>query len=155
MLLRYLICLSSTSSDRTPLAWSSLNALGEAAFLSSARHAWRAGMRGGEGFEQELFGRCRISCRTEEEIERISFRINRSVEVHPLLFDFDRGFIDTPRVVGGFEVRSATFLHLGRVALNPAIDGRMIDVQSSLHHHLLKTRGSSANSEDTNAHTAE
>src|SRR6266567_8795324 len=36
------------------------------------------------------FGRCRISRRTEEEIERAPLRINRTIEVHPLLFELDR-----------------------------------------------------------------
>jgi hypothetical protein len=34
--------------------------------------SWFAGMRGGEGFEQELLGRLRIPCRTEEEIKRMT-----------------------------------------------------------------------------------
>jgi hypothetical protein len=34
-------------------------------------HSWFATMRGGESFEQELLGRLRIPCRTEEEIKRL------------------------------------------------------------------------------------
>jgi len=53
-------------------------------------------MSGGKGFEQERFGCVCISCRTEEEIERISLRSNRSVEGYPLLLYLDGDLVNTP-----------------------------------------------------------
>lgn len=50
-------------------------------------HPWSTALRGGKRFEQEAFGRFRISGWTEQEIERISPRVNRTIEIHPLFFD--------------------------------------------------------------------
>ena len=54
-------------------------------------------MSGKERFEKEALGGSRISGRTEPEIERVSLRNDGSVEVDPLIFDFDRGLIDLPQ----------------------------------------------------------
>lgn len=54
-------------------------------------------MRSSKGFEQELLGGCRISCWAEKEIERITLGINRSIEVHPLLFDLDVRLVNPAR----------------------------------------------------------
>src|SRR5207244_561918 len=47
-------------------------------------------------------------------------------------------FINAPGVIGGFEVRPASFLQFGGIALDPAIDRRVIDVQTPFPHHFLE-----------------
>ncbi len=76
------------------------------------------GMRGGKGFEKEGLRYVRISYRTEEEIERVSLRINRAVEIHPLLFDLDGGLINTPRISRRLHMRTTALLQFGCIALN-------------------------------------
>ncbi len=81
-------------------------------------HTGLAGMRSSKCLEQELLGRVCISCWAQKEIERVSFRINGSIQIHPLLFDLNVRLIDSPRVIGGIEVGPAAFLQFGSVALN-------------------------------------
>lgn len=54
-----------------PSALSSLKALGEAAFLSSAFDTRLRHMRGNEGFEEELLSCLCVSYRVEEKIEGV------------------------------------------------------------------------------------
>jgi hypothetical protein len=51
---------------------------------------------------QEPFGSLGISDLTEQELQGITCRIHRPVQVHPLPFDFDVGLIYSPGVVGLF-----------------------------------------------------
>ncbi len=74
----------------------------------------------------------------QEKLQRVPVAINRPVEVHPHFFHFHEGFIDAPRVIGGFEVRSALLFDLWGVALHPPVDGAMIDPESALGHHLFQ-----------------
>ncbi|GHO63817.1 hypothetical protein KSC_027090 [Ktedonobacter sp. SOSP1-52] len=57
---------------------------------------WFPGMGSGERFQKELLGGLGLSHRAEEEIERLSVRINRSIQIHPLFFDRDVCFIGPP-----------------------------------------------------------
>lgn len=95
-------------------------------------------MSGKERFEKEALGGSRISGRTEPEIERVSLRIDGSVEVDPLIFDFDRGLIDLPRIVCHLHVRTTPLFKSRCVVLDPPIHGRMVDRESTFQHHLLK-----------------
>ena len=65
-------------------------------------------------------------------------RINSSIERHPLLFDLDVCLTNTPRIPGGIEIGSAALLSLWCVMLHPAIDRRMINMQSSFQHDLFE-----------------
>ena len=73
-------------------------------------------------------GRFGIACRAQEKLERVAFRIDRSVEVRPHFLDFDVGFIHAPGVIARFEVRSRALLQLWGVVLYPTINGGMIHV---------------------------
>lgn len=61
--------------------------------------------------------------------------------------------IDSPRVIGGFEVGSATLREFGCVVLHPTLDRRMIDAEPSFEHHLAQDLDSSEHTEDTSART--
>ncbi len=87
---------------------------------------------------REAFGGLGIARRAQEKLERGAFRIDRSVEVRPRSFDLDVGFINAPGVIGGFEVRSTSFLQFGSVALHPAVDRCVMDLQSAFPHHFLQ-----------------
>ena len=101
-------------------------------------HSWFTGMGSSKRFVQELLGRVCISCRAQEEIERVPLRINRSVEVDPLLFDFDVRLVHPPGIGGSFEMGPTAPFDFGCVALHPTVDGRMIDVQSAFEHHFFE-----------------
>src|SRR6266536_2452393 len=97
-----------------------------------------ANMRRSQRFREEGFSSFRIAPRAQEKFQGVSLRIHSSIEVHPDLFHFHIRFIDAPRVVRRVEMRAAALLQFGCVVLHPAIDGGVIDVQSSLEHHLLQ-----------------
>ncbi len=81
-----------------------------------------------ERFLKEAFGSLGIPCRAQEKLERVAFGVDRPVEVRPRSFDFDVGFIDAPGVIGGFEVRPASFLQFGCIAFcTRAVDRGVIE----------------------------
>src|SRR5690349_23613805 len=85
-----------------------------------------------------MFGGLGIACRTQEKLQRVAFRIDRAVEIHPGFFDVDGRLIDSPRIIAGFQVRPATFFQFWSISLDPAIHGRVIDAESTLSHHLFE-----------------
>ena len=95
-------------------------------------------MRRSQRFREEAFSSFRIAPRAQEKCQGISLGIHSAIEVHPHLFHFHIRFIDAPRVIRLVEMRSATLLQFGCIMLHPAEDRGVIDVQSSLAHHLLQ-----------------
>lgn len=88
-------------------------------------------MRGDERREKEAFGRLCISRRREQELKCVSLQVKGSIQIQLLLFDFDVHLINAPGIRSRFQMRSATSVEFRRKVLDPAIDGRMIDVQSA------------------------
>ncbi len=76
-------------------------------------------------------------------------------EIHPRFFHFDVRLINFPGVIAGFEVRTAAFFEFWCIALNPAVDGRMIHREAPLQHDALQGRDSSKHTADTIACTRE
>jgi hypothetical protein len=91
-----------------------------------------------QGFTEKAFGGLGIPRRAQEKLERVSVGIDRSVEIRPGFSDFYIGLIDAPGVRGGFEVWPASFLQFRCIALDPTVDGGVIDVQTPLQHHFLQ-----------------
>ena len=127
-----------TACEKVSFCFELVERFGRGCVFVHVDHPWLAGMRRSEGFEQELLRRLCVSCRAQEKIERVSLRINCTVEVDPFLFDFDIGLIDAPGIVGRLEVWPAPPFHLGCVALHPAIDRGMIHLQATFEHHLFE-----------------
>jgi hypothetical protein len=50
----------------------------------------------------------------------------------------DVGLIHAPGVVGRFELGADTLFQFGRIALNPALDGGVVDMETARGHHFLK-----------------
>ena len=95
-------------------------------------------MRRSKRFQEKALGCLSISCGTKKKFQGVSLGIDGAIQIHPRLFHFHIRLIDAPRVVRRFEMRSASFLQFRCVVLDPAIDRRVIDMQSSLCHHLLQ-----------------
>src|SRR5260221_9727608 len=89
-------------------------------------------------FHQEAFGGLGISRRAQEKLERVPFGIDGSVQVHPDFLHLDVRLIHSPGVIGGFEMRSTALVEFRGIPLDPAVDGRMIDAESALSHHLFQ-----------------
>jgi len=70
-------------------------------------------------FKEEAFGGLGIPRRTQEKLQGVALRVDGSVEVHPGFADFDIGFIHFPGIGAGFEMRSAAFVELWGIVLDP------------------------------------
>ena len=104
--------------------------------------------------DEKAFGRLGIPGGTEEKFQRIAFRVDSPVEVHPGFSDFDVGLVDFPRVVASFQMRPRAFVEFRGIGLDPPIDCRVIDMQSPVPASSLPGRDSWANTSDTSAHRA-
>jgi len=93
---------------------------------------------GVQRFDEEAFGGLGIAPRTQEKLQGVALRVDSTIVVHPGFSDFDGGLIHFPGVSEGFQMRSASLLQFGGIALNPPIDRGVIDAESTLGHHLFE-----------------
>ena len=89
-------------------------------------------------FDEEAFGGLGIPRRAQEELERVAFRVDGSIQIHPGFAHFDVRFVDPPRVIGGFEMWPAAFLQFGGIVLHPARDRGVVNPQPAFEHHFLQ-----------------
>src|SRR3546814_4301324 len=72
-------------------------------------------------------------------INRVAPFVDRPVQVGPFAPHLYVGLIQTPaRIKAAPPEPAETLLHLRRVALHPAIDRRMIDIDPTLGQHFLE-----------------
>ena len=74
----------------------------------------------------------------EHEIDRVARRIHGSVEVGPGAGDSDVGLIDTPGTIRMSEFSAKALIQKGRIALDPAPDGDVVNGDVPLGHDLLQ-----------------
>ncbi len=72
---------------------------------------------------EEPFRRGNVTFRGEHKLDCVTFFIEGSVQVLPLLPDFDLGLIYSVRSAGELEVRAHPFVDLRRVPLDPPKHG--------------------------------
>ena len=90
-----------------------------------------------ERLAEQAFGRSGIAQAREHEVDRGTGGIDGSVEVAPPALDTNVGFIDTPGLVGWFEMTAQPLLQFGTVALDPAPDCRVVRFQAALAEQLF------------------
>ncbi|CCA90702.1 insertion sequence IS6100 (plasmid) [Novosphingobium sp. PP1Y] len=77
--------------------------------------------------------------RRKVEIDRVAPLVDRPVQVDPLAPNLDVGFIQAPtRIEAAPSEPAQTLFHFWRIALNPAIDRRMIDLNAAFRQYFLK-----------------
>ena len=86
------------------------------------------------GAAREFLG---IARGTQHEVQRRSTSVDCPVEIAPLLFNPDVRLIDAVGIVGEAQVRSTPSVEFGRIALDPAKHGRMIDGDASFAQELF------------------
>jgi hypothetical protein len=111
-----------TAFGNEPCCFEFVERFGIRSIFVDVDHAWLNGMRCGEGFHKEALGSVPISGWTEKEIERLSLRVNRSIELDPLFFDFDIGFVNAPRVRWRLQMETATLPEVRSIVLDPTIN---------------------------------
>ena len=78
-----------------------------------------------------------------------------AVEVAPTALDTNVGLIDTPGLVGWFEMTAQPLLQFGTVALDPAPDCRVVRFQAALAEQLFDIAEREPNTEGTSARRTE
>src|SRR3546814_11413118 len=79
------------------------------------------------------------SGRRQVEIDRVAPLVDCPVQVGPLAPPLDVGFIQAPARIKATPPEPAQpLLHLRGVALDPAIDRRMVDRNAAFRQHFLK-----------------
>jgi hypothetical protein len=63
----------------------------------------------------------------KQKVDGVPSGVHRPVEAFPTTLDLDAGFVDAVGLIGGFQVRAASLLELGSVALDPPEDRSVID----------------------------
>jgi hypothetical protein len=94
-------------------------------------------MGGLEHLAKKALSRLRIARGTQHEIQRGTCGINGAVEVVPVLFDLDVGFIHAIGIVRDFELRPTPLVQLRRIALDPAKHRGVVDPHAAFPHELF------------------
>ncbi len=89
-------------------------------------YPWGGDMPFAQDFAEKALSCSSATGLVQEEIERLPGRINGSIQIHPLSSDFDVGFVNPPRIIGLLQIRAAAFIEFGRITLNPAVDGSVV-----------------------------
>ena len=80
---------------------------------------------------EQAFGRSGIAQPRKHEVDRGAGGIDRSVEVAPTALATNVGLIDAPGPVGWLEMTAQPRLQFGTVALDPALDCRVVCLQAA------------------------
>ena len=86
---------------------------------------------------EQAFGRSGIAQAREHEVDRGAGGIDGSVEVAPTTLDTNVGLIDTPGLIGWLEMTVQPRLQFGTVALDPALDCRVVRLETALAEQLF------------------
>ena len=83
---------------------------------------------------------CCYDAEREIKIDGATFAVNSPVQVSPFAVNFDISFIEMPctEAVRLTPVLSQSFFHFRCVALDPAINGGVIDIHAAFGQHLLQ-----------------
>jgi hypothetical protein len=92
-----------------------------------------------KGLSQKALRGFGAAGRREEEVDRVAPFVDRPVQVGPFAPNLDVGLIQTPaRIKASPPEPAQPLLHLRRIALHPAIDGRVIDIDATFRQHFLE-----------------
>ena len=106
--------------------------------LVNVDYPWGNNMRPAQDFAEKTLSRSSAAGLIQEEIKRLTGRIDGSVQIHPLAPDFDVGFVNSPGIVSLLQVWAATFIDFRCIALDPAVDSGVIQGQTPFRHHFLQ-----------------
>src|SRR3546814_2133393 len=96
-------------------------------------------LQASQGLAQEPLRCLGAAGRRQVEIDSVAPLVDCPVQVGPLAPHLDVGFIQAPARIKATPPEPAQpLLHLRAVALDPAIDHRMVDRNDALRQHFLK-----------------
>jgi hypothetical protein len=90
-----------------------------------------------EGLAQKSFGRSQVAPLAEPELNGVTVAVDGSIEIFPLASDFDGSLIHVPFPADASFAKIEALEQLRRVPDNPSVNGRVVDRDAALSHHLL------------------
>jgi hypothetical protein len=87
---------------------------------------------------QKAFGSGEVAPLAEPELNGVTVAVDGSIEIFPLASDFDVSLIHVPFPADASFAKIEALEQLRRVADNPSVNGRMVDGDAPLSHHLLQ-----------------
>src|SRR4029077_14030187 len=90
---------------------------------------------------KEPLGGCNVTPFAQEKVDGSTLLIDGAIEVDPLAFDFDVGFIHTPGVADWPCIMIPALFKLRDILLHPPKNSRMGQCDAALGHHLDKVAG--------------
>jgi hypothetical protein len=91
-----------------------------------------------ERLAQEPLGRSQIAPLAEPELNRVAVAVDSPIEIPLMATDLDIGLIDVPLASDGSLAWIEALQQFGWVTDNSSMDGRMVDGDAPLGHHLLQ-----------------
>jgi hypothetical protein len=91
-----------------------------------------AGVPAGERLAQEAPGGRLVPLGAEQEVDRLAGAVDRPVQVAPLPVDPHVGLVHVPRPAARPEMPPHPLLELGGEALDPAVHGRVVDLDAAV-----------------------
>ena len=85
---------------------------------------------------KEPLGGCNVTPFAQEKVDGSTLLIDGAIEVDPLAFDFDVGFIHTPGVADWLCVMVPALFKLRDILLHLPKNGRMGQSDATFRHHL-------------------
>ena len=87
---------------------------------------------------QKPLGRNEVSSFAEPELDRVAIAVDGSIEISLLASDFDVSLVHVPFPADASFAKIEALEQFRRVADDPSVNGRMIDRNAALGHHLLQ-----------------
>src|SRR3954463_4677123 len=108
--------------------------------LEAVGHAlpWVAGVLATKRLAEETSGGLLVALGAEPEVDGLPGAVDGAVEVAPLPVHSHVRLIDLPRPAARSQVPPHPLLELGREALDPAVHGRVIDLDPTIGQHPLE-----------------
>ena len=89
-------------------------------------------------FVEEAHGSSFNAFSSEKKIDGLSFFVDGTIQVFPLSFDLDIGFIHAPAATNRALIFSECFFDQRQKPDCPAVDGGMVDNDATFLHHFFE-----------------
>src|SRR6266540_4292988 len=126
-----------TTFGKCSLLLKGLEGWGRGGVLIDGDDPWGGCMAGTEHLPEEALCSLRIPRRTQQEINRVTFGVDRTVKIVPRFLHLDVRLIDAVGVVRLGEMNSTPLVEFRGMALDPAEHRRMIDVEPTLQQEFF------------------
>lgn len=91
-----------------------------------------------QSLANEAFGGRYLAILAEIEFNHIAIAVDRTIQEQPLAFDPEVGFIEVPFACDLTLLSIETFKQFRTEATDPAMHGRMVQINTAFRHHFFQ-----------------